>query len=103
MHLARKHWETVGESERTPLSGGAALAQDEIDHLTRYYQEHKARRGGTRPIQEPVIRAITQRYIRSIVSNAMSEWLVHLAAWVAAITVAALMLAVLAADMGVQL
>jgi hypothetical protein len=33
----------------------------------------------------------------------MSEWLVHLAAWVAAISVGALMLAILAADMGVQL
>jgi hypothetical protein len=37
------------------------------------------------------------------VCSAMSEWLVHLAAWVAAMTIAALMLSVLAADMGVQL
>jgi hypothetical protein len=33
----------------------------------------------------------------------MSELLVHLTAWVAAITVGALMLTILASDMGVQL
>jgi len=37
------------------------------------------------------------------VRSVMSECLVHLGAWVAAMTIAALMLAVLAADMGVQL
>jgi hypothetical protein len=37
------------------------------------------------------------------VRSAMSEWLVHLAAWVAAMAIVALMLGILAADMGLQL